>query len=90
MSKFIGADRHVREVIKSGFHYGQLVPGEPRVEPTMDDSPGLTVTSSTRKMFRRIIPSVLAAAAHHAERESVSVAEGIRGNRLSAAISDRR
>lgn len=69
MSKFIGADRHVLEVIKSGFHYGQLVRGEPRVKPTTDDSPGLTVTSSTRKMFRRIIPSVLAVAAHHAERE---------------------
>lgn len=39
MSKFIGADRHVPEVIKSGFHYGQLVRDEPRVEPTMDDPP---------------------------------------------------
>lgn len=69
MSKSLGTDRHVREVVKSEFHYGQLVrrasrasrgrASRTRTDDRTNESGSQAQTSSTRKMFQGIIPFVL-------------------------------
>lgn len=87
MSKSLGTDWHVRQVVKSQFHYGQLVRRGERVGGGFEDAdrranenePGTQAqTSSTRKMFQGY-NSVCARPRRRGKRESAVAPGGRRG-----------